>query len=777
MIDFEILTEAGTTNERLRELFTAVMPSHQKVTALKKTAEGKATLKGIEKDMELRKKFELRIADWLSEQIIFSLDNASLYAAVDLAWDGAPINKLTLPLMLYAQGRIDTTACAKALKNLPGSDQYVKKNTDGKGGWTINLPKFYSMEVNIGRSVVTRRVAAQSNKYNKLWPFFKYESRSTSAVGRLKADAVSQRMDIMADQYDFRHQQTQVVRDMFLYARSVEFPRSAWEREVQWEKRDLAAEFKPGKGIEKKAVVVREGVKFIAPHPGRVIYDNSHPLASLNTDTGCEWVGFWDVARYGALRNNPDFFNRESIGFSADTAAWFQSYSSYFSQYYETIVAPELPQELGARNDRKNSVGLYTGEMEESSVFLTELFVKVLPQEWGIGTYPYPVWVHLKVAGDSTVIFAEIMPSSPAVVTSYNENDSRLKNISMMMELLGYQDQLTNLYTMLLETIKADLFAVAVLNEDIFPDTEAGRKVKESFRQTMAGTNFAGSMNMLEVSFNDLKQLGIDPSADNIFKIVRSAPNDKIGEIITAISSVIQMAERMMTLSAHEQGQAVEHEISATESATLSRSTDTIFDFIGQAIDEGRAAKKRIIYESMIAMGSREVSLPVINRYPPHVIAKAGFTMVDTDDDGEAEAVYATIKGASHLLRHDFIFTSRDGGDRASGVAGATALVQWITAIGQLPEPMSMAIMQKMGKEKLFEIFNEILSLSGAGVDARLETQAGESDDLLPEQGQEVMQGMQRLAQMLQVQQQDIAAIKQAIGQPAGGMVPPGQAA
>jgi hypothetical protein len=76
MIDYDILTEAGTTNERLREIFTAQMPSHQKAAALKKTAEGRAALKAIEKDIERRKKFELRIADWLGEQIIFSLDNA-----------------------------------------------------------------------------------------------------------------------------------------------------------------------------------------------------------------------------------------------------------------------------------------------------------------------------------------------------------------------------------------------------------------------------------------------------------------------------------------------------------------------------------------------------------------------------------------------------------------------------------------------------------------------------------------------------------------------------
>ena len=772
-INYDILTSVGTTDNRLKEIFTAKMPGQKREAALKK--KDPAKLKAIEADVAMREKIEKQISGWLSEQIVFTLDAASLYGAVDMAWDSTPINRYHVPLMLYAQGRIDVKACASALKDIPGNEKYVNKNN---GNTSINLPKFYEMNINLLRSVLTRRVAAQANKYNKLWPHFKYESRSTSTVGKLKADAISQRMDIMADQYDYRHTQTQVIRDMFLYGHCVEFPRCAWEREVQWEKADVAEEFVAGGSIRKRDVIVKEGVAWVNPHPGRVIYDNSYPLASINSDTGCEWIGYWDLERYGRLKNNADYFNRDQIGFTADMAGWFASYNTYFSQYFDKIKAPEWKNDMAAGNDRKNNVGLYSGEEDDTSVFLTELFIKVRPQEWGCGKYPHPVWVHLKVAGDKTVVYAEIMPSSPAVVTSYNENDSRLKNLSMAHELLGYQDQLTNLFTMLLETIKSDLFAVGILNEDVFPDTEEGKKVKETFKSTMAGGNFASAMTFLMTSFSDQKQLWDSTggfTADSIFKIVRSSPNDKIGEIITAITSVIGMAERMMTLSSHEQGQPVEHEISATESSALSRSTDTLYDFIGQAVDEGRAAKKRIIYESLLAKGSKEVQLSVINRYPESVIAKAGFKVVERDE-GNDEAIYATITGGSHLLAHDYIYTSRDGGDRPSGVEGANALAQWLTAIGQLPPEMSNAILSAMGKEKLFEIFNSILMMAGTGVDLKLETAPGESNALLPEQEQGLMQSLEQMGQILKANHDEIEALKQAVSRLTGGGVPPAAA-
>ena len=228
MIDYEILKEAGTTNERLRQVLTNKEPES--------------------KDGKIRQKIEDLVGSRISEHVTYSLRNHHLYSAVDLAWDSSPINKTTLPLVMYAQKRIDAKACIRELEKTSSTSgssigKYLKRDESGKVT-DIDLPKFFEVNVNLVRSFVTRRLAAQVNKYNNLYPFFKYESRTTGQIGKLRADALSQRMDIMADQYDYRHFQTQAIRDMFLYGHSVAFPRASWEREVQWTKDPVAQEFK-----------------------------------------------------------------------------------------------------------------------------------------------------------------------------------------------------------------------------------------------------------------------------------------------------------------------------------------------------------------------------------------------------------------------------------------------------------------------------------------------------------------------------------------------------
>lgn len=756
MIDFEILKEVGTTNERLRELFTAKLPPKHKLDALPKEER-----KRIEKDIENREKIEDMISSRVSEHIIWSLKNHHLYSSVDLAWDSTPITKQIVPLVLYAQKRINMQSCVKELSKLKNTSQYVKKDAKGKVVG-VNLPKFFEVNINLIRSFVTRRLAAQSNRFNNLYPFFKYEPRTTEAAGKLRADVLSQRIDVMADQYNYRHFQTQLIRDMFLYGHTVAFPRAAWERDVHWEQTPVAEQYAPeGTQTKRRTKVVREGVSWVAPHPTRTFYDFNYPLASLNTDTGCEYVGFWDIGRFGDIVENPNYFNREEVGFSTGQIGLFSKYANYFNQYYTTITPPQVDDDLTGFNDRKNQVGHYSSEEKDASVFITEYFFKAIPKDYGIGAYPYPVWIHLKVAGESTVVYAEILPSSPASVFSFNENDSRLLNISVAHELMPFQDQLTNLFSQLLETAKADLFSVAIINSDMWPDNDEGRKALEDFRNTMKGENFYATTHALDASFSKLQDLGIEPNADNVFKIVRSQPNGNLTSIFNSITALLGMAEKLMALSPQEQGQPAPREISATEVLSISNTTDSVYTFISDAIDEGRASMKRILYESLMSCGSNSIHLPVLGRYSRSIIERAGFEVEMGDGDlmdPDLERRY-TVIGSKRRLMHDYIFTSRDGSERASNSQAATVLVQLIQVLNQ-PQ-----VLGAIGKEKYFEIINEIFRLSGAGIDLKLELSPGESDDMTtPDDKTQAV--IQQLGQAIQKNSQDIQSIVQAVQGP-----------
>jgi hypothetical protein len=768
MIDYDILAEFGTTNERLRQFFTAKAPTEAQAAKLTP-----AETKARERDIKLRDKYEARVSSILNEAITFTLQNHHFWGAVDLAWDSTPIQQQILPLILYAQGRIDLTRATAALKELPEGDTYVKRNAKGEVVG-IDLPKFTEVQINLIRSIVTRRTASLTNRYNNLWPHFKYESRGGSQVAKLRSEAVSQRMDIMADQYDYRHLQTQVIRDMYLYTNVVTFPRSAWEQEVQLVKDNLAPEF-AGKKPRIKSQVVKEGVAFVQPHPSRVFYDTAHALSSINTDNGCEWLGFWDVQRFGDIGSNTKYFNRDRITFSDATTEWMLAYGAYFDQYYDndTITPPKLPESPVATNDRKTRVGLYASEQEDAACFLTHLYMKEIPKRWGWGKYAHPVWIHLVVAGDATVVGAEIMPSAPASVASYNCKDDRLLNASLAHELMPFQDQLTNLFSQLLETIKADLFSVALLNTDLFQDSPESKKVLEEFQKTMSGRNWYASTQVLECSFAKLAQLGIAATSENIFKIVRGTPHTEITRIFEAIVQTIGMAERMANLSSQEQGQPAPREITAHEVRSIAGTTEAIHNFGADAVDEWRAATKRICYESTIALGSDDVELTVLNRYPRKIIERAGFAMVDEDGDGDLDTIDQRvplepryrITGKKSCLVHDYIFTSRDGAERGSNPEAAKVLVELIGRQAQLSPEVQRALMQAMGKEKIFELWNEVFRLADASVDLKLELQPGDDNNLLPEEGQSMQILIQRLAQAVSKNTQDVNAIKQVLMQ------------
>ena len=65
MIDFDILKEAGTTNERLRKILTCTDTENP--------------------DHKIREKIEDMVSSRMTEHVTYSLKNHQLYSAVDMA--------------------------------------------------------------------------------------------------------------------------------------------------------------------------------------------------------------------------------------------------------------------------------------------------------------------------------------------------------------------------------------------------------------------------------------------------------------------------------------------------------------------------------------------------------------------------------------------------------------------------------------------------------------------------------------------------------------------
>lgn len=759
MVDLQLLEKKfNTSNDRLKRIFTVEKTAaHDSLPDEEKEK--------IERDIKAAERIKGLIESRIQDSMQFNLKNYQLLGAVDLAWDSDLINRSVYPLRLYAQGKIDMAKCATSLE-AAGFGQYVTKNE--KGVVTeVNLPKFYETQVNLIRSILTRRLAAQSNKYANLYPFYSFEPRGTSITDKLKSDLVSQRMDVMADQYDHRHHQVQVDRGMMMYGNVVDFVRSAWEREDQWRYESAPP------GVENpdppaKKVVVKEGLSFVSPHPTRTFWDTNYPLPSLNSDTGCEWCGYWDVARYRDIHHNTSYWNRDKVSYSTDSGNLFSIYNLYFTQYYATITPPATPEGATASNDRKNSVGIYNSQMGDNSVIKWEFFWKLIPKDWDLGDYDCPVWVRFMGGGDSTIFYAEYLPSSPASVHSFNSNDDRLVNISFAHELMGFQDQLTQLFTHLMLCLQADHLKMMLVDEDWV----SAENLKTVLAQLKGQASHPGTI-VVPVSRSKMAEMNVQPGQE-IVSLVETR-SMAIDQILRGISSLIQMVERLAALSPQEQGQPAPREISATETNLIAGTTESVYGFISDSIDEGRAAKKRIMWESWMVLGQSEFRLPVRDRYPSKVIEAAGLKADNAEGDigselsvnGDGMVARYTVSGKVSSLEHDMIFTSRDGAERPTNTQAANVMVQLLQGVMSIP-----AVAQAIKKDQLFEMINEIFRKSGAGYDLKLELQPGEDNSMGPDPNQvitDIQGALEGLTKSSETNKMDIEQIKQVIQQAAAG--------
>jgi hypothetical protein len=768
MIDPRVLKHFGTSNAQLRAFFTA--------TGSGKNADGTAR----EASPHWEKKAKL--IKWASGLVEDGrkqcFRNYRQFAAVDLMNDSQPNLPENIPLMAYAQGKINVETAAVELKTLNCAEEFVeRKNIAGPNQpeevkTTINLPRLYEVCVNVGRSLLSRRADAQNNKYNSLRPFFKYDTRGTSLVDHLRGDVMSQYAEVMVDAFDHRHQHRQCVRSMFNY-RTFLFPAGAWEYETQthvapekFNGETVDAEIGDEGAKEKvklRTQIVREGVRMTRPSTARVIYDTSHPPATFNSDTGCRWAGFFDVNRYGDIRQNNDFFNTEAITWNNAGVSVIDQNRAYFDLVFagQPIAFPKPQQkqgevDLAANNERTANAFLYSIDTDdEKAVFVTDLRLKVIPKQWGLGDYPHPVWLRLIMANEDTVIYAEWLPSLPCIYFGHNEDDTRLINISMAHEIMPWQDQLSNIFSQLLMKMKHSLLRFIIVNTDV-----TGKALADELEKKLNSPQYYINPHLLKVSLKEHAELGLD--LEKVITVLGAGQgtnaneSEYINNAFKAIVQILAIMERLLNFSPAEQGQPMPREATAEEIAAIESTTQSTYNAISASIDEARAAWKRIIYESSMAHASNEVYCPVSQRFSKETIRLAGF---DVEEDPAAENNDSaaknghTVIGTKTKLIHNYVFTSRDGGDRSSNRESANVLVSLLGQVLPLIGP------EAFGKKRIFEIVNEIFRLLSS-YDLKLEMAEDEADGVM---APKVTEQFQQLVQALQEHEKEIQGLGEAI--------------
>ena len=730
MVDLEILENHGCTQARLREIFTAE--------------------KG--KDFETREKFQDLVQSRILGGIRHSTKHAKLYMSVDIAWDSMPINKATIPLLQYAQGKISIEQCGDNLTEIDSADKFCEYDDEGAIK-SINTLRLYEVSVNLIRSYVTRRVAAQVHRFSNLFPYFKYEPRSTKLEDKLRADVLSQRIEMMTDQFGYRHLWEQVIRQMFMYGHSVAFPETAWTEEVQWRK-----DVDPITGEEKlSSYSEKGGVKLKTPHPTRVVWDQSRPLHDLNINQGPEWIGYWDIIRYRDIKDNPSTWNSDKISFTNSLHSLYTDYAEFFNFYFSDSMAfPKTQDQFSFQNERTAHTGVYASDDGDKGMFVTNMCMKVNPKRDGLGDYPHDVWLKLTVASDETVIYAEYLPSLPAIYGGINENDDRVANISVAHEIMPFQDQLSNIMTKMLHDMKVGMMRIFCIDQDALDDD-----VKDYIKDALAEDTFYSKPKALFYSGQKAADLGINNN--NFIQIVDAHKDLSAGinQSIQAILQLLNLVERLLILSPQELGQPAPREISATEVAEIANSTNSIYSFISEGIDDMRSAAKKMFYEHLVSCSRDKFIVPIKQRYTERIINDAGF---ESETEGDLAASARNIIGEPGNLVHEYLFTSRDGAERGRDTQSAQVLSQLVQGMMQID-----GVPQALGKERFFELLNEVFRMSGAH-DLRLQTdeadQEQEMGDMRNEQfiqtmkkeWPEVVKAVQQLMQLAQSSQSQAQA-------------------
>jgi len=730
MIDYDILDkDFETSNARLRQICT----NHDAATP----------------DGKVHKKLSKILGERIQEGVNWSLQQAHFYAAADLMWDGVPILPENIPLIQYAQGRIKESVAITQLEKLNCADNFIetkKCQVDGKEQEvkSLNYQKFVEVCVGLGRSYLSRRLFAQQNKYDSQYPWLPYESRHRNSVGKLRAEAMGEYAQIMVDSYGYKDVQEQFTRDMLMYTTVPVFPECAWDEESQ-----VRYSSEKEKNITK---IVREGVPMTVVHPSCWFYDRTYAPRTLNTDTGCEWTGHWDIRKFGEIHLDDKLWNKDRIKYSAALGKTYQGFANYLDMVFASdpisIAPPKARAGLGdvplaTANDRSAMSSFYAQNDHDTSVFLTDIRMKLVPRKWGLGKYPHPVWIRFLVGSDDTILFAEILPSRPCFTVSFNAKDSRLLNQSQMHEMMPWQDQLSNLISQSIMVMKHSLLRIILLNTEVLDDDTI-----EKIKADLTSDTYYVSPHLLPYSAQRFDELGIDIRTGIVTIVSDTRQLDEyLNNSFKAMANMLGLMERLMMLSPQEQGQPAPREITATESAMLEATTTAVYASISSAIEKGRSAWKRIIYESAQAKASNTIFLPVAQTYTRETIEKAGFEVVDEEEFDKNTAVSRhrtfSITGTKDKLEHDYLFTSRDANDRPTNSQHANTL---ISLLGQV---LPMIGPEAIGKERIFEIINEIFRLTGA-YSLKLETAEGENEAINPETQDMVKQLVEQLVPMMQ---------------------------
>lgn len=714
------------------------------------------------------------VRDRIQEGRDFNLSDFKYWWAMDVAYD-APFRQVTPTVMASFLETLTTQdySSEEVLRKAEqwGLTKFIRTiKTEDKERKELDIPVMFKVVLPLTRSYLNIRWSKLYNDRD-LHPLLSFEPIKYTELNRIRCEILTDRVEYMSHQFGYRSTLRQWIFNALHYGISIMFPIEDWYMENEL--------YIDGDGLVQKKLF-KEGLRYNIPHPSRVFYDQAHRIGTINSDSGCEYAGYWRVARYRDVLYSGKYWNTERVSIYRHDL--IRNNRIFFNTVYPCQMEFPTDNALATTGagmmDRESGVAYYTTSHEDKAVVLTDIFMKFSPKEFGLADYDERMWFRFVMANDDDFLYVAPICYTPPVYMGYDYHEERNRNASLTLEILPFQDHMSNLLTQTILAAKSNLAKAVFVNTDL---------VNQQYLDKLEnmGENFYRSLNFIPYSQRQvmLKQDDIRQAFYPVnFPVLNTV------ELTSAIRLLLDALERVLVFSAQEVGAVASHEQTAEEVRLIGTAVSNRVQLTGSFVDDAIDAWKRQLYKALMGYGHKEVWAQMPSDPPVNdaMLKKLGFTV---DEPGVPGLSNTLVKGPLSSLSLEGFSSRRDGQDRINDVQIAAAMTN-VLQFAMSNQVASLAI----GADQFIKVVNEIARIAGLPRDFKLvvknrekiaEIEGGQpnqqeqmqqilaqlSEQILNKAGEQSMQiaqetvgqAMQPVAEAVQGNAQQIAATQQAI--------------
>lgn len=676
----------------------------------------------------------------VSDGLDYNFDTCPFFNAIDKAFDSSQAALANVAIKEFLDPGLKKER-KRELINQWSLKRFVRKFIDPETKKEFNevdVPAFYECIIPIVAAYVRIRWAKLFADRD-VTPVYKYEPTVQTTVNHALCQVITTEISRQDSMMGYRWYERDIILPTLNYGYAWSFAKTDYYTEKSiWK----------GDGATVETYVTKEGMLWENPHPTRVMFDRTCPIQSINTDTGISWAAYWVIVPFSTIQSNDKFFNKDRVRKLVPSEnSWVKKEGwKVYTEFYPCVIKfPEASSFKTGVPDNDRQEHYYTTANCRDNIQLVPFFHKLVPKDWGLFDCDVPVWFRFIYAGDGTLVCLTPFAYCPVNCNTYDIDGNRERPTSLAMELVGFEDLLTNLLTQYRHAISQNQINVVFVNTEQVPKTDL-EALKTLPNRKLVGTHW--------IPFRRAHMNAQANEAGNAFHRPEMPRNDET-QIYIAIDRVIAVMERILGISPQEVGSAASHQQSAEEITLISSGSSSRVQLTGSNIDAGRTARARATYEAWYEHSEMEIDQEIdgLNDVQVKALKNHGFEV------GKIEGTNSVkLTGKRQLAEMDSFAQVRPPQDRIQDSKLAIAMIQAIQMLFSNPQ-----LVEYFGVDYMMQRFNQILEYVGVPNDWRFTKPMKNQGPAI--QQQEQMQGMakQIMEATQQLIEQSTAQIKQGL--------------